>query len=262
MGAGEALPATECSAYTLANAVSSAALGCFYPIGGPAALIDCLSRTVRKAGGFVYRDVDVKEVVLEEINSASATGQIKATGVIICAGNGKPSSSSSRKQTIVASENKKNKMNEEITKNESKKENVDDEDGNSGEEEEEGQGQDQEEDESKRGEEIVLQASKSVISGLGVLSTYTKLIPAEAVSRPTRDILSGLKECRPKTLVVYWLQGSEQDMGAALRSCDYYEVGVQPESDSAESKESKDVFCSSFVHVWSPSAKDPSWAKK
>ena len=53
----------------------------------------------------------------------------------------------------------------------------------------------------------IVRASKSVISGVGALCTYTRLVPPSAVSAAMRLNLVNLSESRPKILVLVWLKG-------------------------------------------------------
>lgn len=80
--------------------------------------------------------------------------------------------------------------------------------------------------------EVYLKASKSIVSGLGVLTTHTKLLPSEALSIHTQEQLSTLTEARPKIKVIYWLNGTQDTL--QLRNTDYYEVGIQPSSKSGK----------------------------
>ncbi len=61
--------------------------------------------------------------------------------------------------------------------------------------------------------EIDILASTAVISGVGLLTTYTKLIYPESIPMILRNELSKLREARPKVRVVFWL--SDTDDGAA-----------------------------------------------
>ena len=99
-------------------------------------------------------------------------------------------------------------------------------------------------------DEIILYASKSVVSGAGVLCTYVNLLCAEYVSYSVRASLSGLHEMTPKMYAVYWLRGSASVLG--LSDADYTETTSQGTSD--EGREPPTYF-----RVWSPSSKDPSW---
>lgn len=124
--------------------------------------------------------------------------------------------------------------------------------------------------------------SHSVVSGTGILHTYAKLIPPEAVTLNTRQSLSKQVEALPRVKVVYWVEGDREALG--LTSTDYYEYGKQPilytpsSSNSNNSSEATPVpltedqvahnaaerarFQQQAVHVWSPSSKDSSWAER
>ena len=99
-------------------------------------------------------------------------------------------------------------------------------------------------------DELVLYASKSVISGAGVLCTYVNLLRAEDVSYSVRASLSGLHEMTPKMYAVYWFRGSAPIL--CLSDADYTETTSQGSSN--EGREPPTYF-----RVWSPSSKDPSW---
>lgn len=124
---------------------------------------------------------------------------------------------------------------------------------------------------------VVLKASQSVVSSMGVLCSYTRLLPASgvtALSAETRAALNGLTETRPRHKVVYWIDCSTtsvesgvsaQDLG--LTSSDYFEIGSrssggEDESSVTSSSGSDAVSDSKYLHIWCPSAKDPSWKHK
>ena len=75
-------------------------------------------------------------------------------------------------------------------------------------------------------------------------------VPPETVSDSTKLTLSLLQETRPKITIVYWLKGQQQQLG--LSATDYVEVG---------NNNNRDSLASSYVRIWSPSAKDAHWAK-
>jgi hypothetical protein len=141
---------------------------------------------------------------------------------------------------------------------------------------------------------ITFTATKSVISGIGAIATFTKLIPAEAVSRATHEVLATLRESRPLVRVVYWLRGDAVALGG-LSGVDYYQVGTQPVLENSEAVASsteavsngqpalqssdsaskgsgseieernellRDKFASDYAHVWCPSCKDPTWSDR
>ncbi len=102
---------------------------------------------------------------------------------------------------------------------------------------------------------IVLTASQSVVSGLGLLCTYTKLLPAEVLSEDTIRELRTLQETRPVARVVYWLKGSVEQLGLERAAVDHLEVGGgHAAGGDGESNPSP-----LYMRVWSPSRKDPSW---
>jgi hypothetical protein len=167
----EGLNSSDCSAlffaHTLQNASGS---GVFYPNGSRMAIESALEKTIVASGGFVLKNVDVKELILEEIaapklNDSSNTKPIKATGVRVSASSGSSSFSYRKLYLFIL-----------------------------------------------KGEEIDLIGKKSIVSGLGILNTYSKLIPLESISENVRENLSLLKEARPKFYVVYWLKGTAKDL--------------------------------------------------
>jgi len=119
--------------------------------------------------------------------------------------------------------------------------------------------------------------SRSVISGTGILHTYAKLIPPEAVTLTTRQSLFNLVEAPPRVKVVYWVEGDREALG--LTSTDYYEYGKQPslytpststeatpvpltEEQIAHNAAERARFQQQSVHVWSPSCKDSNWVER
>ena len=56
--------------------------------------------------------------------------------------------------------------------------------------------------------DCIVRASQSVISGVGALCTYTRLVRSSAVSDAIRLSLSGQVEARPKVHVLVWLTGT------------------------------------------------------
>jgi hypothetical protein len=256
-GADEPLCAVDCSGYTLANALQSAAQGVFYPAGGASAIAAALVHTITQAGGVVYCNAEVREVVLEEV---PGTKSVKTTGVTVAVTNARSSPTPAPPSSIDALEAKSDEN-------------------------------------SSNSSDVTFHAEKSVISGLGVIATFTKVIPAEAISAATRQMLAGLREVRPVVKVVYWLRGDATALG--LSSTDYYEVGAQPRMRRAKSPDSptadttsaadasagaetspstadeedlshiqeendraRDQFAGECAHVWSPSCKDPTWAAR
>lgn len=239
VGGDEGITAADSSAYLLAGALYNASQGIFYPVGGPAAIETSLRTTIHAAGGVVYAGVDVQDIVLEEIVGSKV---IRATGVSIAVGSGAAVNSTHAAHGLPDSPS-----------------------------------------------DFIFQARKSVISGTGVLNTYTKLLPPEAVSTAAKEMLSGLTETRPRVKVVYWVRGTQEELG--LSSTDYFEVGPQPHLqrqtvtiaaaegdggaepaqavevsgtviDCAENDQKRDKFAGDFVHIWSPSCKDSSWADR
>lgn len=236
VGAQEPLCAADCSAYCLASAIFDAAQGQFYPPGGAVAVAQALCSTVEQAGGTVYSDVAVQQLVLEEV---PGTKSIRATGVTVCAASSITDRSGSSEGSPITPLS------------------------------------------------ITFQGSKSVVSGLGAIATFTKLVSPEAVTRSTQEALCTLREQRPVVQVVYWLRGEDHGLSATS----FYSVGAQPtlskgsdstvngatavEGGSENQRKASDVkareeenetlrtaFAADYVHVWSPSCKDPSWASR
>lgn len=111
--------------------------------------------------------------------------------------------------------------------------------------------------------EITIKAEKSVISGMGVLPTYLKIIPLELISNQTKEQLSVLTEARPTISVVYWFNGSIESLG--FSPAEYVELTEQPKtvlSGVNEINLGLEGFAASYARVWSPSAKDPTWKEK
>ena len=71
----------------------------------------------------------------------------------------------------------------------------------------------------------IIRASLSVVSGLGAICTYTRLISAEFVSIGIRNALSKCSEKRPKIYVIFLVQGSQEEL--RLSSSDYVECEQQ-----------------------------------
>ncbi len=94
-----------------------------------------------------------------------------------------------------------------------------------------------------------LHAHKSVVSGVGLLSTYLSLIPRQALSDSTIAKLSNLTEAKPHVKVVFWLNGTADEL--SFQSTDYFE---------RSSKKSQSCLLSSqFLHIWSPSCQSIEW---
>jgi hypothetical protein len=258
-GADEPICSADCSGYSLANAMQSAAQGAFYPAGGASAIAAALARTITQAGGVVYCGAEVREIVLEEVPGTKA---VKTTGITVAVPSvGSRDVQAAPTSTIDALEAKSDENNANTV-------------------------------------DITFHAEKSVISGLGVIATFAKVFPTEAISPASRQMLAGLREVRPVVKVVYWLRGDAPALG--LSSTDYYEVGTQPRLRRAKSPDSptadtavsnasagtgaetptsaadeedasrmreendraRDKFAGEYAHVWSPSCKDPTWAAR
>jgi hypothetical protein len=67
---------------------------------------------------------------------------------------------------------------------------------------------------------------------------------------------------RPKVYVLYWLQGTEEEL--KLSSSDYIETLSQQDSSSniANLSSIKREFSKHYCRIWSPSMKDPKFKEK
>lgn len=117
--------------------------------------------------------------------------------------------------------------------------------------------------------EQTFHANKSIISGLGVLATYGNLLPLTCLQSSTKLKLTSLKEMRPKIRVIIWLNGTIESL--QLTSAEYFEIQKVLDIQKNEKEEDKkgsimkgdaETLAKSFVHIWSPSAQDPSWITK
>jgi phytoene dehydrogenase-like protein len=110
------------------------------------------------------------------------------------------------------------------------------------------------------GTSLCARALKSVVSGVGVLSTYLTLIPRNSISDEMKHKLSCLSEARPKVKIVFLLSGTAEQIG--LKTTDYYEILKSqslPEIDSIflgseQYRQLEENIHDSYVHLWSPSA--------
>jgi hypothetical protein len=117
-------------------------------------------------------------------------------------------------------------------------------------------------------EEQVLTGERSVISGLGLLSTYSGLLSSDIIANESKVKLATLEEAKPKIKVVFWLQGSCTALG--LSNTDFYQVQIkqsvtteddvqtETETETTEAASAKKLV-GEYVHVWSPSAQNPDW---
>lgn len=99
------------------------------------------------------------------------------------------------------------------------------------------------------GKEKLISGRKSVVSGLGMLSTFSNLVPLQCLKPATINQLSLLTEARPKLKVIFWLHGTSDSL--QLSCADYFEV----ERIHEQHRES-------HTHAWSPSAQDPTWCNR
>lgn len=110
-------------------------------------------------------------------------------------------------------------------------------------------------------DEQVLTGERSVISGLGVLSTYSGLLSSDIIAEESKVKLSTLEEAKPKIKVVFWVQGSCTALG--LSNTDFYQVLIKQPVRTNEDMETEETLAKKlvgeYVHVWSPSAQNPDW---
>jgi len=97
------------------------------------------------------------------------------------------------------------------------------------------------------------------VSGVGALCTFLRLLPEEELTEDIRASLSKLTEARPKLHVLYWLDGTASELG--LSDADYIETLDNEFADESASASRKE-FSRSYVRIWSPSMKDPSWKER
>lgn len=112
------------------------------------------------------------------------------------------------------------------------------------------------------------QATQSVVSGAGILATFTRLVPQQFVSSDIRSMLNPLIEAKPKLHVVYVVDGTSESLG--LKSAEYVEVGSDYrvklarwtgslDTSPASSKDSL-LIHSNYCRISCPSVQDPSWS--
>ena len=97
-----------------------------------------------------------------------------------------------------------------------------------------------------------LLATRGVISGLGAITTFTKLMPGQPLSSTTATSLRKLQATRPKIKVLFWLKGQVSSLG--LTSIDYLEISHSRGVDAS-------AYAASSCRMWSPSAKDAGWRR-
>lgn len=103
----------------------------------------------------------------------------------------------------------------------------------------------------------LIKCQKSIISGLGILNTYTRLMTPNQVPSSIKASLSQLTEARPKACVLHWVQGNASSLG--LKACDYVETGSHKRCVEMPSEVNTELFAQSYCRIWCPSVKDPSW---
>jgi len=92
-------------------------------------------------------------------------------------------------------------------------------------------------------------ASKTVISGTGILHTYQELLTKSAIDALTPNPLKEIEdvvESAPRALVFFWLEGSAEECG--LSGADYVDFGGSKKG--------------MLARLWSPSAKDATWEQR
>lgn len=102
-----------------------------------------------------------------------------------------------------------------------------------------------------KNQQLSLTANQSVVSGLGIICTLTKLVPQEVLlnNQNLKESFLGsdvkLRELKPRVKVVFWLDKTVLETNE-LSSIDYFES-----EDNGDS-----------VHIWIPSLKDKYWLKR
>jgi hypothetical protein len=243
----EGLASDRASALSLAQAIDFASSGIFYPNGSYKAVESSLCRAIISRGGAVYKNVNLTELILDEVPLTELPPQTTAN---TSSGSGGWTDEAVRKAPNVRAAGVRVRLPYNSDGNTSSGSSSGNSSENSG-----GQG---------LGVEVEVTAGKSVVSGLGVLCTTTKLIPSEVVSDSTIETLAELTEARPKVVVAFWLRGTASELG--LSSTDYFETSLrrtkQPTTLTSSSSSGRDLDESpSFVHVWCPSVKDADWGK-
>lgn len=202
IGAQEAVPRNELSAFAFGMVSQFAESGAFAPVGGIPALMRIFKNEIYSIGGMTLTDVD--SIKLEVSNLPA-----KATSTTA-------SNSASYKVTGVAVS-------------------------------------------SEGHEEILINGQRSVISGLGVLSSYAGLLSSDILSETTKRKLESLEETKPKLKVVFCLKGTSSDLG--ITNTDFYQVIIKQPVQNLQEEiiSSKRQAIGEYCHVWSPSMHDPSW---
>jgi len=124
-------------------------------------------------------------------------------------------------------------------------------------------------------------ASRSVVSGMGIMHTYDKLVIKKDLPKGIVSMLpSALCESVPKILVLFWINASKDD--ANLSSYDVFQIGgaslndthaledrqapssssFSPSFPSRQRRTRSTAFTGGSMRIWSPSAKDPSWQSR
>lgn len=130
---------------------------------------------------------------------------------------------------------------------------------------------------------IIFKCYKSVISGVGVISTFTKLLPTSFVSSNMRNKLTALQETRPKIHILYVLKDGVTSLDVGLKSTEYYEINSDYNSiqwiatkangdnklentvDDHKSSKSNhkgvanDLIHASYCRIACPSVQNPNW---
>ena len=79
-------------------------------------------------------------------------------------------------------------------------------------------------------------------------------MPDQPLSEKTGNALSRVQEARPKIRIILWVQGTKSSLG--ITASEYVEVAPQPRDGDYNG------YVSSFLRVWSPSARDSNHSKR
>ena len=96
-------------------------------------------------------------------------------------------------------------------------------------------------------------AKKGVLSGLGILCTYCKLLPSHLVGEKTRMTLKEYVERVPKLIVIFEVNGTKEKLG--LSSVKYVESKEQKIGDTLVDKDGETLAQNHFK-IWSPTVHD------
>lgn len=98
-------------------------------------------------------------------------------------------------------------------------------------------------------------ATRSVISGMGVLTTYCSLVH-DILSPDMKQQISLLNEAKPRVKIIFWLDPS---LAGHIKGTDYFHLFIPSPSPEHEAGKESNNNKQTYVHMWSPSAQDPAW---